>query len=193
MAVLIHCCPWENDQFPSDEPHSLQEEVAQEYDVDPLSDDLAVSIHCAPKPLHNATLKPVTHYQAEFDSDPETGSGFEIPGDETAGTIPHLPTVPLDQQPAWMQTLFNTWMQTARNVDDTTTIYIRSCGNLHPCRYFSIEVWRPVLLPPSPDGWWNCTRAVWHDLFEHDFPVEGYTLHIQTRKDQLLTSITWRT
>ena len=151
------------------------------HSVDLLSEDLAVSIRCD---LNSIPLKeskahrPAHNHFIEVDSDHEIGSGFEIPGDEMAGVIQHLPITPLNQQPEWMQILFNIWTQTVDYVDDSTTIHIRS-WYLNPHRYITTEVWRPILLPPSPDGWFNCVQAVWHDLFEHDRPIDGFIVQPQ--------------
>ena len=152
-------------------PSPLQADGGKGHNVDPLSDKLAVSIHC----------DPTSHYIWDHDSNQETGSGFEIPGDEAAGLIPHLPTIPLQQQPEWIQDLFTTWSRTAGEIDESTTIHIRS-WYLNPFRYMTSEVWRPIQLPPTTDYWFNSIRAVWHDMLEHDQAIDAFIVHPDPRR-----------
>ena len=108
---------------------------------------------------------------------------YEVPGDEAAGHIDHLPVTPLDQHAKWIQEMYQRWLNRIGEVGPDDELAVRT-WYLHPVRYEATTVWRPAIFPPTYDGWWNTIRAVWHDLFEHDEPVEAFVVHPDPERPQ---------
>ena len=141
--------------------------------VEPLSPSEAVWIPACPQ-CPQTTFPCRNHFiQSEYSWD--LNLDYEVPGDEQAGVIPYLPTQPFDQQASWIRTIFAHWLQSRGSLTDSDQLQIRS-WYLNPFRYMSTQVWRPILLPANFDDWWTCLRAVWHDMLEHDIPVDVFVV-----------------
>ena len=146
----------------------LQPYLWQAVVEDPFSRDDSTLIPSSPQQT------PVTKLHL-FDPNGENfvDSCYEVPGDELAGQIAHLPTIPLHLQPAWIQHLFDLWTRSIGEITEKDELGVRS-WYLNPHRYMTTQVWRPMRLSPSHDHWFNDLRAVWHDMLEHDLPVEVF-------------------
>ena len=135
-------------------------------------------------PWHNHAIQeldqphPQRHHLFDFGDDSHDEFSYEVPGDEGAGIIPHLPTQQLHQQPHWIQILFRTWTSAIGEPGEDDELSVRSVRSwyLHPDRYTMSEVWRPIRFAPNFDFWFNDLRAVWHDMLEHDQPVEAFVV-----------------
>ena len=115
------------------------------------------------------------HIDYEFGSDPDDGPHWEVPGDELAGQILHIPTIPLEQQAQWIQQIYGKWTRHYGAPSDEDEIHVRS-WYLHPNRFESTIAWRPLRLPPNPDQWDGVVKAVWHDLVEHERAIDFFVV-----------------
>ena len=115
------------------------------------------------------------HHYVEPDYAWDLNLDYEVPGDEGAGLIPHLPITALDQHAEWIQSLYRQWTDLYGVATADSELEVRG-WYLNPARYAATEVWRPMTFPPSFDDWWNVVRAVFHDLFEHEEAIEAFVV-----------------
>ena len=112
------------------------------------------------------------HYSDFNDDDMISGSGWEVPGDES-GIIPDNPTTPLHLRPEWIQTLSTNWDSWRQTLDfeGPPQLQLRSWF-LQPNRFQKWASPRLITMASNTDYWEADIRTVWHDVLEHHLPVE---------------------
>ena len=124
---------------------------------------LAVTMHYASSKIPQGPKN--CRYNGEIEND----WGLEEP--PTSSLHSHRPTIPDEAQPQWVREI----REIILNEDSKASIQIRS-WYLNPNRFEIWASWRPISLSPNMDHWPHDVRAVWHDIFEHEQPVDFHVV-----------------
>ena len=140
----------------------------EKYDlsVDPLSQRMAVSIHC----WSNDEIPMTKWYRTEEDIDP-----ILVPEDRDTDLDPDEATIPLHLQPDWIQQIDEkrqawTWNNGHFLDGKPQRIVVRS-WYLNPHRHPVWREWRPISFSANSDLWIHDIRSVWHDMVEREEPI----------------------